>query len=225
MENMEETEKQYGKKVPKNPIKFSIQLSDEQKIAKSIAINTPVSIFMGMVGSGKTLTACQIALDLLFRADKSKIVITRPTVGTEDNGFLPGTFQEKMEPWMIPIKDNLRKVYNKPDKLKSMESDGTLELVSLAHFRGRTFDDCVCIVDEFQNLTKSQLTMAIGRLGKNSIMIFCGDNKQIDLRYPEDSAVHLIHKFTDCKYVYVTSFTENHRHPALTEILNCLDKK
>lgn len=211
------------KRIPKNPIKFTIQLSEEQKIAKSRAIETPISFFMGRVGSGKTLTACQIALDLVFKGMKSKIVITRPTVGTEDNGFLPGTFQEKLEPWMIPIKDNFRKVYNKPDKIKSMEMDGSIELVSLAHFRGRTFDDCVCIVDEFQNLTASQLAMAIGRLGKNSIMIFCGDNKQIDLRYKDESAVNVVFKFENCPHVFISSFSENHRHPALNEILECLE--
>ena len=220
---MEENEVRSGKKIPKNPIKFSIQLSEEQKIAKTMAMETPISFFMGRVGSGKTMTACQIALDMVFKGLKSKIVITRPTVGTEDNGFLPGTFQEKLEPWMITIKDKFRKVYNNPDKLKSMESDGSIELVSLAHFRGRTFDDCVCIVDEFQNLTTSQLSMAIGRLGKNSIMIFCGDNKQIDLKYREDSAVNSVEKFINCPYVFIASFKENHRHPALNEILACLE--
>lgn len=208
---------------PKTPIKFNIQLSEEQKLAKPWIINTPVSFLIGPVGVGKTLAAVNIALDMVFKKEKSKIIITRPTVSNEDNGFLPGTLQEKLEPWMIPIKDNMRKVYNKPEKLKDMELKGEIELVSISHFRGRTFDDAVCIIDEFQNLTKIQLEMCIGRLGKNSIMIFCGDNRQIDLKNKVDSAVQHIDKFKDCKHVFTVSFTENHRHPAITEILACLE--
>ena len=70
-----------------------------------------------------------------------------------------------MEPWLVPIRSNMRKIYNKPEALERMEKEESIELVSLAHFRGRTFENCVVIVDEFQNLTRSQLRMALGRLG------------------------------------------------------------
>ena len=137
---------------------------------------------MGKAGSGKTLLAVQIALDMFFKKQINKIIITRPTVSTEDNGFLPGSEKEKMEPWLVPIRSNMRKVYNKPNVLDKMEREESIELVSLAHFRGRTFENSVCIIDEFQNLTKSQLAMVLSRLGKNSTMIFTGDNQQIDLK-------------------------------------------
>ena len=87
----------------------------------------------------------------------------------------------------MPIRSNMRKVYNKPDILQKMESDENIELVSLTHFRGRTFENVICIVDEFQNLTKQQLQMCLGRLGKNSFMIFTGDSQQIDLKYKDTS--------------------------------------
>ena len=80
-----------------------------------------------------------------------------------------------MEPWLVPIRSNMRKVYNKPQILEKMENDDNIELVSLAHFRGRTFENACVIVDEFQNLTKQQLGMVLGRLGKNSTMILTGD--------------------------------------------------
>ncbi|MHA2084094.1 MAG: PhoH family protein, partial [Candidatus Thorarchaeota archaeon] len=167
---------------PKGAVKFSITLSEEQKLAKSEVLKHPFNFIVGKAGSGKTLLACQIALDMFFKRTINKIIITRPTVSTEDNGFLPGSEKEKMEPWLVPIRSNMRKVYNKPPVLEKLEQEEDIELVSLAHFRGRTFEDSVIIVDEFQNLTKSQLNMALGRLGKNSTMIFCGDNQQIDLR-------------------------------------------
>ena len=77
---------------------------------------------MGKAGSGKTLLAVQIALDMFFTRKINQIVITRSTVSNEDNGYLPGSLDEKMEPWLVPIRSNMRKVYNKPNILQKMES-------------------------------------------------------------------------------------------------------
>ena len=156
------------KRAPKGNVRFSITLSEEQKLAKSNIRNHPFNFVLGKAGSGKTLLAVQIALDCFFKREVNKIVITRPTISNEDNGFLPGSLDEKMEPWLVPIRSNMRKVYNKPNILQKMESDENIELVSLSHFRGRTFDNSIVIVDEFQNLTKQQLAMVLGRLGKQS---------------------------------------------------------
>jgi phosphate starvation-inducible PhoH-like protein len=210
---------------PKNDIKFSISLSEEQKLAKESVLTTPFNFLLGKAGSGKTLLAVQIALDMYFKRKIDKIIITRPTVSTEDNGFLPGSEREKMEPWLVPIRSNMRKVYNKPEILEKMESEEKIELVSLAHFRGRTFDNAVCIVDEFQNLTKQQLGMVLSRLGKDSTMILCGDRYQIDLKHQNDSAVHEVPKIKPSKFVNEIILTDNHRHEALDEILNLLNEK
>jgi phosphate starvation-inducible protein PhoH len=129
-------------------IKYDIQLIEEQKLAKEQILNHPFTFLVGNAGSGKTLTAAIIALDQLFKKNVSKIVITRPTISTEDNGFLPGTLQEKLDPWMVPIRDNFRKVYNKKEKLDQLERDEVIEIVPLTFFRGRTIDNAVCIVDE-----------------------------------------------------------------------------
>ena len=144
------------KKPPKGQIKFTVSLSDEQKSAKAEILKHPFNFIVGKAGSGKTLLAVQVALDMFFKKQINKIIITRPTISTEDNGFLPGSEKEKMEPWLVPIRSNMRKVYNKPDILEKMETSEAIELVSLAHFRGRTFDNAVVIVDEFQNLSRSQ---------------------------------------------------------------------
>ena len=210
------------KRVPKGDIRFTLSLSEEQKLAKSQILRHPFNFVLGKAGSGKTLMAVQIALDLFFKREVNKIVITRPTVSNEDNGFLPGSLEEKMEPWLVPIRSNMRKVYNKPDVLEKMEKNEDIELVSLTHFRGRTFDNCIVIVDEFQNLTKQQLGMVLGRLGKNSRMILCGDGQQIDLKFNNDSAVHDVPKLKDSQYVYTVNLKDNHRHESLDEVLRLL---
>ena len=211
-----------NKQPPKGKIKFSITLSEEQKSTKTAVLYHPYNFIMGKAGSGKTLLAVQIALDMFFTRKINQIVITRPTVSNEDNGYLPGSLDEKMEPWLVPIRSNMRKVYNKPNILQKMESDENIELVSLSHFRGRTFEYACVIVDEFQNLTKQQLGMVLGRLGKGSTMILTGDPQQIDLKFPNDSAIHEVPKVKDSSFVYATTLTDNHRHEALDELLKLL---
>ena len=216
--------KQNTKKTPpKGTVRFSLSLSEEQKSAKQAILHHPYNFIVGKAGSGKTLLACQVALDMFFKRQIDKIIITRPTVSTEDNGFLPGSEKEKMEPWIVPIKSNMRKIYNKPLILEKMEKEESIELVSLAHFRGRTFENAVVIVDEFQNLTRSQFRMALGRLGKNSTMIFCGDNQQIDLKDKNYSAIVDLPKINDSQYVYKRVLLDNHRHVAIDEVFELLN--
>jgi len=216
--------KQNSKKTPpKGTVRFSLSLSEEQKSAKQAILHHPYNFIVGKAGSGKTLLACQVALDMFFKRQIDKIIITRPTVSTEDNGFLPGSEKEKMEPWIVPIKSNMRKIYNKPLILEKMEKDESIELCSLAHFRGRTFENAVVIVDEFQNLTRSQFRMALGRLGKNSTMIFCGDSQQIDLKDKNYSAIVDLPKINDSQYVYKRVLLDNHRHIAIDEVFELLN--
>ena len=211
------------KSPPKGAVRFSLSLSNEQKKAKTQILKHPYNFIVGKAGSGKTLLAVQVALDQFFKRQYNKIIITRPTISTEDNGFLPGSEREKMEPWLVPIRSNMRKVYNKPEILQKMESLDQIELVSLAHFRGRTFDNSIVIVDEFQNLTRSQLAMAIGRLGKDSKMIFCGDSYQIDLKDKNYSAYHDMSKLTNSQYVFKTVLEDSHRHDAIDDLLELLN--
>ena len=211
------------KKPPKGSVRFSLSLSPEQKSAKQAILHHPYNFIVGKAGSGKTLLACQIALDMFFKRMINKIIITRPTVSTEDNGFLPGSEREKMEPWLVPIRSNMRKVYNKPLILEKMEKEESIELVSLAHFRGRTFENSLVIVDEFQNLTRSQFRMTLGRIGKGSTMIYCGDSQQIDLKDKNYSAIHDVSKITSSEYVYKRVLEDNHRHMAIDEVFELLN--
>lgn len=220
---MGETQKANAeKRVPKRDIKFNITLNEEQKLAKAEILQHAYSFIIGRQGTGKTLLACQIALDLLFKREVEQIIITRPAVGTEDLGFLPGTLEEKMEPWLIPIRSNMLKAYPYEDKLLKHEKDKDIEMISIAHFRGRTFDKAAIIIDEFQNLTKSQLRMAVGRLGKGSIMMLCGDTSQIDIKKPEDSAINLVECVPQSDFTYTVELLENHRHEAVDYIMKFL---
>jgi len=120
-----------AKRKHKGPIKFKLTLNEEQKEAKKVILETPVTLLKGMAGSGKTLLACQIALDLYFQKEIEKIVISRPTVAKEDIGFLPGDLKEKMDPWLAPIYSNLYMLYSK-EKIDQMIKDEELEIVPFA---------------------------------------------------------------------------------------------
>ena len=203
----------------KGPIKFQLQLNDEQKAAKEVILGKTITVLSGQAGSGKTLLACQVALDLFFKKQVKKIVITRPTVSKEEIGFLPGDLNEKMEPWMQPIYANFYQLYNK-EKIDKIIKDGDVEIVPLAFMRGRTFLDAVVIVDEAQNCTNENMNMIISRLGIRSKMIICGDTSQVDLRYKADSGFKFLltiaNKVKDMDSVILKT---NHRHPVVEDVL------
>jgi phosphate starvation-inducible PhoH-like protein len=119
------------KRIVKNPIKFKIPLNEEQKLAKDEILNNTLTMLAGSAGSGKTLLACQVALDGLLRRHFEKIIITRPTVSKEDIGFLPGDLREKMDPWVQPIYQNMYALYDK-EKVEKLIEDGKIEIVPLS---------------------------------------------------------------------------------------------
>jgi phosphate starvation-inducible PhoH-like protein len=208
------------KRKPKNPISFKLTLNEEQKLAKQVILDTPVTLLRGMAGSGKTLVACQVALDLVFKKDAERIIITRPTVAKEEIGFLPGDLKEKMDPWLAPIYANLYMLYDKV-KIDKMIQDNQIEIVPFAFMRGRTFPDAVVIVDECQNITHGQTEMILGRLGKGGKMIFCGDITQTDLKNRKDSGIGFFTRLEEnIKGVKIFTLKTNHRHEIVEPILN-----
>jgi phosphate starvation-inducible PhoH-like protein len=207
------------KRKPKNPITFKLTLNEEQKLAKQVILDSPVTLLRGMAGSGKTLVACQVALDLVFKKDAERIIITRPTVAKEEIGFLPGDLKEKMDPWLAPIYANLYMLYDKV-KIDKMIQDNQIEIVPFAFMRGRTFPDAVVIVDECQNITHSQTEMILGRLGKGGKMIFCGDITQTDLKNRKDSGIGFFTRMEEnIKGVKIFTLKTNHRHEIVEPIL------
>ena len=217
MENNEEVFKE--KRKPKGEIKFKLSLNEEQKEAKQTILDNPVVLLKGMAGSGKTLLACQIALDMVFKREMEKIVITRPTVAKEDIGFLPGDLKEKMDPWLAPIYSNLYLLYDK-EKIDKMVTENNIEIVPFAFMRGRTFPNCFVIVDECQNITHQQTEMMLGRLGKGGRMVFCGDLAQIDLKTKKDSGIGFFVRLEEnVKGVKMATLKTNHRHEIVEDVL------
>ncbi len=208
------------KRKPKNPITFKLTLNEEQKVAKQLILDNPVVLLKGMAGSGKTLVACQVALDMVFKKDVERIIITRPTVAKEEIGFLPGDLKEKMDPWLAPIYANLYMLYDKA-KVDKMIQDQTIEIVPFAFMRGRTFPDAFVIVDECQNITHGQTEMILGRLGKGGKMVFCGDITQTDLKNKKDSGIGFFTRLEEnIKGVKIVTLKTNHRHEIVEPILH-----
>lgn len=212
----------------KKEINFGIKLNEEQKIAKSIILSKPVNFLIGKEGTGKTMLGVNIALDLFFRKDThyKQIIITRPSVATEDIGYLPGNLKEKLDPFLQPVYENIRNVYGntslKKAKIDKHFENDDIRILPIAFTRGVSYDNAIVIVDEFQNCTKHQLEMIIGRLGKSSKLIFTGSNVQIDLKKKIDSSINSMIKLLGNEYVSMTTLNTNHRHPAVESILNQL---
>jgi phosphate starvation-inducible PhoH-like protein len=207
------------KRKPKNPIKFKIELNPEQKEAKAKILQSTVTLLAGAAGSGKTLLACQIALEKLFMREVDKIIITRPTVSKEEIGFLPGDLREKMDPWIQPIYQNMYTLYDKT-KIEKLIEDGCIEIVPLSFMRGRTFLDSVVIVDEAQNVTHEQMEMIVTRIGLRSKMIVCGDDIQVDLKNKRDSGFRFLYTAAKkIKNLEAITLKQNHRDPIVEALI------
>ena len=212
------------KRRPKGPIKFKIQLNEEQKEAKAKILNNTVTLLAGSAGSGKTLLACQIALEKLFTKECDKIIITRPTVSKEEIGFLPGDLREKMDPWVQPIYQNMYALYDKT-KIEKLISDGAIEIVPVSFMRGRTFLDSIVIVDEAQNVTHEQMEMIVTRIGLRSKMIICGDDHQVDLKRKADSGFRFLYAAArKIKNMCAISLKTNHRDPIVEDLIGLYEE-
>jgi phosphate starvation-inducible protein PhoH and related proteins len=208
----------------KNPIKFKISLNEEQKEAKQKILDNTLTLLAGRAGSGKTLLACQVALDGLIRRHYSKIIITRPTVSKEEIGFLPGDLREKMDPWIQPIYQNMYALYDKV-KVEKLIEDGKIEIVPLAFMRGRTFLDSCIIVDEAQNVTHEQMEMISTRIGLRSKMIICGDDHQVDLKSKRESGFRFLYSAArKVKNMCSITLMQNHRDPIVDNLIEIYEE-
>jgi phosphate starvation-inducible PhoH-like protein len=210
-----------SKRKPKGSIKFEIQLNEEQKKAKEKILHNTVTVLKGKAGSGKSLLAANIALDLLFSREIEKIIITRPTVvAGQDIGFLPGDVNEKLAPFTAPVYENMHRLYNK-EKIEKCIAEGEIEIVPVSFMRGRNFTNCLVVIDEAQNLTDTQMELLLTRICHGSKMIFCGDAAQIDLKDRKTSGFDVVCKhMKDVPGFEVITLEKNHRHEIVEFILD-----
>jgi PhoH-like ATPase len=160
----------------------------EQTFALNLLLNPeiPIVTMFGKAGCGKTLMALACGLEqVLDRNLYKKLVVSRPIQPMgKDIGFLPGTLEEKMGPWLMPIQDNLDFLMNgKKSAMDQFFEDGTIEIEALTYIRGRSISNAFIIIDEAQNLTVHELKTIVTRVGENTKIILTGDVEQIDNTY------------------------------------------
>jgi phosphate starvation-inducible PhoH-like protein len=208
------------KRKPKNPIKFQVTLNEEQKDTKAAILNNKITVVKGQAGSGKSLVAAQVALDLLFRREVEKIILTRPAVTSgEEIGYLPGDKDAKLAPYTAAIYDNMYWLYSK-EKIDKEITEGRIEVIPLAFMRGRNLTNSCVVVDEAQNITHRQMELLLGRICIGTKMIVCGDVSQIDLKDRKMSGFQfLCTNFKEVPGFEVITLKKNHRDPIVEDIL------
>ena len=154
-----------------------------------------IIVATGPAGTGKTLFATEYGIKELLQGNYEKLIFTRPSVTVdEDLGYLPGTLEEKMAPWVRPIFDVLYQFIS-PQEVKQYMENKTIEIAPLGFMRGRTFKHAWIVADEMQNSTISQMKMLLTRLGENSRLVVTGDLEQYDCPNNMNGLEDFLNKF------------------------------
>ena len=178
----------------------------EQKFAMDLLFDNNVQIvsLTGQAGTGKTLIAAACGLEQVLHSTKAsggydKLIITRPVQPMgRDIGFLPGTLEEKMMPWIAPLRDNLEYLFGDKTALDMQMEQGIIEIEAMTYIRGRSISNAFMIVDEAQNLTAHELKTIITRVGHGTKLVLTGDIQQIDNSYVDavsNGLTHAVEKF------------------------------
>jgi len=177
------------KRIPSTSLNESVGIdakNKEQSFAMHLLADEKIQLvtITGLAGSGKTFLTIMCGLSGLFNDQYKRIIITRSIqpVG-RDLGYLPGDIDEKMDPWIAPIMDNVKHAFNDMTYFDCLRDKGQIEIAPLSYIRGRTFNDSYIIVDEAQNTTIHELKTIITRTGKGSKIILLGDTDQVDTPY------------------------------------------
>lgn len=200
-------------------------LNQAQKLAWEAFDKHDVLFLIGPAGCGKTMLSCAFGISEIVSKKKKKIILTRPIVEAgESLGYLPGTFQEKVNPYMLPMYDCIDRCVGKDGPQREIISK-SIEIAPLAYLRGRTFHDSVCIFDEAQNATASQLKLFLTRFGANSKIIVTGDPYQSDLSIRDQALMTVVKKLENLDGVGIIYFKANSivRHPLIASMLERLE--
>jgi phosphate starvation-inducible PhoH-like protein len=183
-------------------------LNEQQKEWFRSLDKYPVHVLEGPAGVGKTYLATAEGCSRLDKGTVEKLIFLRPHVTTEDFGFLPGTLEDKMDPFMLPIVDvAIQRLSAK--RYSKYVVDKRIEIAALAYIRGRTFHNAWVIFDEAQNSTPQQMKMVLTRLGGDTKLLITGDESQSDID-GKNGLTWVKEKFHDCPVVNITKFhTDN----------------
>ena len=190
----------------------------------SLALQSPkpIVVVTGPAGTGKTLMACDYAMDEIYNYNQvRKVLLTRPIVSADESiGYLPGDVDNKMEPWTKPMYDIFGKYLTK----NQMDRHITIE--PLGYMRGRTFSNSIIIADEMQNSTFTQMKLLLTRIGEDSKLIITGDLNQSDLG-SDNGLEQLLYKLNGLDLDYITHVgmdtDDVMRHPAVEEVLKVVN--
>jgi len=200
------------------------KLTEKQKEYLRAIEKYDLCFLTGAAGTGKTYIACLSAIEFLERKKVERLIITRPLITTEEVGILPGSLDDKIDPFMDPIIEMLREVYNK-QAINKMLVTGQIQVSPLAFMRGRTFKNSFVILDEAQNTTRTQISMFLTRFGINSKGCVIGDLKQSDLLRPNENGLKWAKdKLEPSKLVANVHFDSDQvvRSPLVKEIMKYL---
>ena len=202
--------------------KFRVKLNEEQKEVSRLFYEHDINFILGDFGSGKTLTAVYLALSAYRKKQINKIWITRPMLKTK-LAALPGTLEDKMSPYVFPIKQNLNEC-QAIQTTDTMLKEGSIQIMPIEVAKGVTFSDSVVIVDEFQDMDYLDFRTILTRLGKDSKMIFCGSKQQVDRTMERATCIYKAMMLKDSGLVGFTELQSNHRNKMLTDIIEYLEK-
>jgi phosphate starvation-inducible protein PhoH and related proteins len=199
---------------------------NQNQLIRTVAENI-ITFCQGVAGSGKTHIAIGMALEYLLEDKVNKIIITRPVVESgEKLGYLPGTAEEKLHPYLLPILDEIG-YFIPMSQYGSLKTQHKIEIVPLGLMRGRNFHNAFIVADECQNASYDQLKMLLTRIGNESKMVLTGDISQSDLhRSMRGGFLDLIKSLTDIDGIGIAElFNEDIvRNPIIAKILSRLEQ-
>lgn len=165
-------------------------LSESQAIMMKEFDNGYNIVASGSSGTGKTTVALFLAIEKLINKTTNKIIIVRSAVNIRSQGFLPGTLEEKESIYTLPYKNLINYMCQNGSAWDILTKKKLIEFMSTSYIRGLTLDDCIVIVDEFQNMDSSEMESMITRIGENCQVLICGDTRQNDLLRKREISCH-----------------------------------
>jgi len=207
-------------------IHFEPKTDNQARYIEAVKNNT-ITFVTGVAGTGKTFLATSIGAAALMNGEFDRLIITRPAIEAGERiGFIPGGIDEKLNPYMMPVLDNLNRCLGQ-DRVKKLKEKGIIEIAPIAFLRGRSFERCFIVADEAQNTNILQMKMLLTRLGEGSKMVVNGDITQSDLPIRTmsglDHARTIIFGIPNITWIELTN-DDIVRHPLVKAIVEAYEK-